>query len=615
MTHSTIEEIKERLNIIDVVSSYIPLKRAGTYYKANCPFHKEKTPSFVVSPNKQFWHCFGCGKGGDVIAFIMEYENLEFAEALKILAERAGVELPKYTREEAAKEEADDKEHRRLLEVNDLAAKYYAKILEGSQGAAVARAYLRGRKLTTETVRSWQIGYAPAEDSNILETFLAKRGYNQEEALNAGVCARSVGGRIYDRFFGRVTFPIKNYSGDVVGFTARVLDSEAKTAKYINSPETKLYSKGRVIFGLYQAKQAIRAEDCAVVVEGQMDAITAHQAGFKNVVASSGTAFTSEQLKVLSRLTRNLKFCFDADAAGVAATRRTLDPALQLGFTVSIVQIVGAKDPDELIQKDPTAFTRAVKEAPLFMDYFFEKAFTGYDPTSVMQKKTIAADLLPLVQKLSDPLEVAHYVRIMAQRFGVPEKAIYELIQKLRLKQKPVHEPRSDSQQQQKPEAEKPVRTAAMNRSAYLEQKVLGYALFKDSCLKAAVEAIGPEVFTDPQLRKIYTQLVSKPPGQTADDLVNSLSHEDAEVAKMALFVVESEYSTAGEEAAFHGSGGFEREFERTVNGLLAHHVKARMDEVLLAMVTAEQAKDRQRMAVLNEEFQQLSTKLREHST
>ncbi len=606
MTHGTIEEVKERLNIVDVVSSYVPLKRAGTYYRANCPFHKEKTPSFVVSPNRQFWHCFGCGKGGDVIAFVMEYENLEFKEALKILAERAGVELPKYTPQEASREEAEDRERRRLLEVNDLAAKFYAKILEGSQVGAGAREYLRNRKLTSETVREWQIGYAPQEDSNVLETFLEKRAYTEQEAIAAGVRGRAQSGRTYDRFFGRVTFPIRSYTGDVVGFTARVLDKDAKAAKYINTSETKVYSKGKVIFGLYQAKQAIRAEDCAVVVEGNMDVITAHQAGFKNVVGSSGTAFTPEQLRVLSRLTRNLKFCFDTDAAGVAATRRTLDPALQQGFTVSIVQIVGAKDPDELILKDAAAFAKAVKDAPLYMDYFFDKAFAGYDPTSVVQKKKIAAELIPLLHQLSDPLELAHYVRIMSQRFAVPEKAVYELIQKLRSKERTV---RQQTEQQPK---EQPVATSAMKRSTYLEPKVLGYALFRDSCLRAISEKVEPATFTGVQLARIYGQLLAAAGGGafSADAFIASLPREDAEVAKMALFVVESEYSTEGAQS----ENSFEREFARAVNELLSHHLKAQMDAVLADMVIADRAKDKVKVAELNQKFQELSTKIRGYS-
>lgn len=610
MTHGTIEDVKERLNIVDVVSSYVPLKRAGTYFRANCPFHKEKTPSFVVSPNRQFWHCFGCGKGGDVIAFVMEYENLEFKEALKILAERAGVELPKYTAQEASKEEAEDRERRRLLEVNDLAAKFYAKILEGSQVAAGAREYLRGRKLTSDTVREWQIGYAPAEDSSVLETFLEKRAYTEQEAIAAGVRARAQSGRTYDRFFGRVTFPIRSYTGDVVGFTARVLDKDAKAAKYINTSETKVYSKGKVIFGLYQAKQAIRAEDCAIVVEGNMDVVTAHQAGFKNVVGSSGTAFTPEQLRVLSRLTRNLKFCFDTDAAGMAATRRTLDPALQQGFTVSIVQIVGAKDPDELILKDPAAFTAAVQDAPLYMDYFFEKSFAGYDPSNVVQKKKIAAELIPLLHQLSDPLELAHYVHIMSQRFAVPEKTIYELIQKLRTKDRPVRRvAEANSAGQGAVPAEQPVATAAMNRSAYLEQKVLGYALFKPACLKVIREKVEPGTFTDKQLARIYRLLLQEQGGVEA--FITALPREDADIAKMALFVVESEYSTDGAQS----EKAFEREFEHTIGELLSHNLKAQMDAVLADLVTADRAKDKAKVSELNQKFQELSTKIRGYSS
>src|SRR6266481_8556706 len=398
MPNSTTEEIKSRLNLVEVVSSYIPLKKSGTNYKANCPFHKEKSASFTVSQTKQIWHCFGCGEGGDVFGFVMKYENLEFAEALKILAERAGVELPKYSKQNLDQ----DKKKESLIAISELSARFFQKVLEQSKQAESARKYLKERGLLQNTISKWQIGFAP-EGFHVLQEFLGKKSFDKKDLLGSGVLSKNDRGEMFDRFVNRVTFPIKNYTGDIVGFTARILDSDAKAAKYINSPETEIYSKGKVIFGLYQAKQSIRKDDFAVIVEGNMDVITAHQAGFENVVGSSGTAFTFEQLQVLSRLTKNLKFAFDTDQAGITATKRAVELALQQGFNVFIVKIENAKDPDELIKKSPKAFSSAIKEAPLYLDYFFEKCFENYDPSSVQNKKRIIAELLPFVQKLSDP--------------------------------------------------------------------------------------------------------------------------------------------------------------------------------------------------------------------
>ena len=428
MNESIIEEIKDRLNVADVISSYIQIKKAGTNYKANCPFHNDTSPSLMISPSKQIWHCFGCGAGGNVFGFVMQYENIDFPECIEILAAKAGIQLPKFSKQQSAQAE----EYQKLERMHDLAAKFYNQILEKSSLAIEARAYIKKRGLTAETVRDWQIGFAPG-DFHTLELFLQKKGFTEKELLAAGLSSKSDRG-IYDRFVNRVTFPIRNYAGAIVGFTARTLDSDAKAAKYINSPETSIYHKGKVIFGLNQAKQEIRKLDCAIVVEGNMDVISCHQAGFKNVVGSSGTAFTYDQLGLLARLTKNLTFAFDTDVAGMIATRRALDLALSQGFNVYILKIVDAKDPDEMIKRDPQSFAAAVKDAQLYMDYFFEKTFENYDPGSITQKKSISQSLVPLIEKLTDPLELAHYVRLLSQRLGVSEKVIHELFTKNAIK-------------------------------------------------------------------------------------------------------------------------------------------------------------------------------------
>jgi DNA primase len=598
MANSTIEEIKERLSIVDVVSSYISTKKAGTNYKANCPFHKEKSASLMISPSKQIWHCFGCGEGGDVFGFVMKYENMDFPEALKILAERAGVQLPKFTREDAA----EDKRKEILLRANDLAAKFYHKVLMESSVAEPARKYLAERGLQAATLKEWQIGFAP-EDFHVLENFLLKKGFVENDLLAAGLSSRRAeaeaqakpgfASRIFDRFVKRITFPIRNYAGDVVGFTARIVEADAKAAKYINTSETLVYNKSKIIFGLYQAKQFIRKEDFAIVVEGNMDVVAAHQAGFKNVVASSGTAFTFEQLEILSRLTKNLKFAFDTDQAGLAATRRALDSALALGFSVFIVKIEGAKDPDELIKKDPTLFAKAVAAAPLYLDYFFEKSFENYEPNSIQQKKQIVSELMPLLQKLTDPLEVNHYVRILAQRLGTTEKTIYEILAQSKTSFRP-----------QKNESAKPL---LKSRSFFLEEKILGYALFKDKYRKELFESLAPQEIADSRVRRVFENLKISENGAKIDDFITAQG-ENKELAKMALFMIESEYSDSTDADAF------EREFHKIFKEFKNNSTKIEMSTLLSEMVLAEQKKDKAQLALLNEKFLELSKALKEYT-
>lgn len=616
MTSNITQDIKDRLNIVDVLSSYIQLKKSGTNYKAVCPFHHEKTASLMISPAKQIWHCFGCGEGGDIFGFVMKYENMEFAETLKTLAERAGVELPKFSKQNVEQ----DKYKAVLYKINDWAAKYYHQVLLQSSAAEAARKYLTGRGLTAKAIADWQIGFGP-NDSHLLENFLLKKGFDAKQLLDAGVSAKSQRGDIYDRFFNRITFPIKNYAGDVVGFTARVLDPEAKTAKYINSPETAIYSKSKIIFGLYQAKQAIRKEDCALVVEGNMDVVTAHQAGFENTVASSGTAFTYDQLQTLARLTKNLKFAFDTDSAGAQATLRALDSALALGFSVYIVRIQNAKDPDEAIKKDPKAFAQAVKEAPLYLDYFFEKSFENFDPNSVQEKRRITTVLVPMLKKLADPLDSAHYTRLLAQRLNVPEKTIYELLAKIKSPTTPFITrantlPKQSAISGIKADSVTPL---VKTKSYQLEQKILGYALFSQKYRDEILPLLGPETFINPATAGIYKQLqafAAQNKGDfNADKFLNELASQakedlldpaasQAELAKMALFMVESEYHQLDNEALF------DKDFHKEFKDFLNIDTKLQMQNLISAMISAEQKQDKQELEQLKAKFQELSQKL-----
>ncbi|HTL39646.1 MAG TPA: DNA primase [Methylomirabilota bacterium] len=430
MLDSPIEEIKARVPVLDLVQDFVQLKKAGTNYKGICPFHAEKSPSFMVSPSKQIWHCFGCGLGGDIFEFIKQIENVEFGDALKILADRAGVELKKPTQEQIQGDRKKDV----LYEINQKAAEYFARVLWESNAGSEALGYLRKRGLTDPTIKNWQLGFAP-NDYHYLENYLAK-SFDKKDIELAGMIIKSDKDSSYfDRFHDRIMFPILNLHGQVVGFTGRLLHDKPNTGKYVNSPETPIYNKSREIYGLYQAKQAIKKLDRAILVEGNMDVIACHQVGSNTAVATSGTALTEQQLFVLKRFTENLVFAFDSDAAGSTATKRALELALNNSFNVKIASLGGAKDPDELIKRGIGLWEKVIESAGNFLDYFFDQIFTQNKPETVEGKREITKELAPLIYRISDPITKAHYVRKLAQGINVAETAVWDIINKLNIPQ------------------------------------------------------------------------------------------------------------------------------------------------------------------------------------
>lgn len=412
-----VEQIKERLDVAEVVGSYIQLKQAGRNLKAPCPFHHEKTASFMVSPEKGIWHCFGCNEGGDIFKFVMKYEGVDFKGALDKLAQRAGIELkPRSAGEVKAQQEAD-----RLKEATTLAVRYYQATLIKNQDASNYAVKRRG--LGKKVIEEFQIGYAP-DDWEALSRFLIKKGFTPVELKKAGLSGQKSGrDNIYDLFRGRLMFPLCNANGEPVGFTGRVL-SDDQLPKYLNTPQTAIYDKSRLIFGLHLAKEAIRQTGEVVIVEGNMDAVASHQVGVKNVVAVSGTALTLEQLKALSRLTRNIKICFDADTAGIRAAERAIELSQSLPITLSVIRLTDGKDPDELISKSATAWKQVIAKAAYGVDYLFDQLATEYDLTTATGKRQYSDRLLENVRRLQDPVERDHYIKLLAERTGVAEDAV-----------------------------------------------------------------------------------------------------------------------------------------------------------------------------------------------
>jgi len=426
---SEIDDIKAKLNIVDLIREYIPVKAAGVNFQALCPFHNEKTPSFVISPDKQIWHCFGCGRGGDIFSFIMEKEGLDFSEALRLLASKAGVELQQRDRRDHSK-------LNRLLDVMDLAGKYYAHILQTPTGKS-AKDYLLKRGLTEETIKDWNLGYSLDNWSSLYD-FLRERPktgrkFSDEEIEAAGLIIKknniSEGRQYYDRFRGRIMFPIWDFNNNLVAFTARVSPEKEKTekmGKYINSPQTSIYDKSKILFGLNKAKSAIREEDLVVVVEGQMDVISCYNHGIYNVVASSGTALTSAQVALLKRFTNNIALAFDMDVAGQQAADRGIREILAQDMNVKVIVTPSGKDPDESLRSNPDDFKKAIKEAKPMLDYYFTKVSSGLDLEKLENKILVRNQMFSMIQLVQNKSDQGYWLKKISEELDFSETDIRE---------------------------------------------------------------------------------------------------------------------------------------------------------------------------------------------
>ena len=440
MTASPVEEVKSRVDLVDLIGSTVALRQAGRSYRALCPFHSEKTPSFYVFPETQTWKCFGCGVGGDAFSFLMQRDNLEFGEALRELAARAGVTLESHA--DPVRQEADD----RLRRANEAAALYYHALLMQQPAGQAARRYVEGRGITAETCERFTLGYAP-DGGSALREHLTGAGFTTDDLLAAGlVVERDEGsGVVRDRFRHRLMFPIRDAQGRTIGFGGRTLTPDG-VPKYLNSPQTALFEKGSVLYALDQARDAIRAERRAVIVEGYLDAVMAHQGGFRNVVAALGTALGERQLGPLGRISDEIVFALDPDAAGDSATLRSLVVAREAlastvpvptrrgiryqataRCTLRVAQLPDGKDPDELIRADPGHWRELIASALPVLDFLFDRLPYQYDLASPQGKTAAVEELVPALRDLADPIERAHYVQRLARVVGVPETAIAEL--------------------------------------------------------------------------------------------------------------------------------------------------------------------------------------------
>lgn len=520
-----LEEIKNKIDIVEHIGRYVQLKQSGRNFKGLCPFHTEKTPSFMVSPDKQIWHCFGCNEGGDAISFTEKIEGLTFGEAVRELAKRTGVKLPSNF---SSRKEPTEK----FYEINEETCKIFENNLY-KEGGKRALSYLADRGLEEKTIKTFRLGFS-APNGNDLVKELTILGYEEDDLIKAGV-ATNRNDRAIDQFRNRLAFPIKDIRGRVIGFSARVLDDSLP--KYINTPETSIYHKSNVLFGFDTAKEQSRKQDHVILVEGNMDVIFSYQAGVKNVAAASGTALTEGQLDLIKRVTKNIKIAFDVDLAGQNATRRAIELAQNKGFNVKIISVPEGKDPADLVRVDPKKWVLACKKAKYVVDYIFDSTFQKYDITNILDKKRATKELLEVISRLTDPVEKEHYLQLLSTKVGVRMQALIEALAKHKRPKTKIKEETNVNQSKQ-PES--------------LEKHVLSLLLYAPIYAHFFSNKLGVCDFVEEDCQKFAGPLIDEAEKTGKIDLEkwkSNLSREDKVFINTLTLMAEDEFADMSEEA------------------------------------------------------------------
>lgn len=556
-----VEEVKSRLSIEDVVSEYVQLKRAGRNFKGLSPFNAEKTPSFVVSPEKQIWHDFSSGKGGNVFGFVMEMEGLDFRGALELLARKASVDLDQFSRRPS-----NTKLKNTLYTINEHAAKFYQ--VQFSKHDAALGYVFKTRGFTKQTALDFRIGYSPNTGTALLE-YLRKQGFAEEDIIKAGLASKRYRDA-HDMFRGRLMIPLQDAQGKVVGFTARDLQNDPKAPKYINTPATLLYDKSRHVFGLHLAKDSIRRQKFAVLVEGNLDVIASHQVGVTNTVATAGTALTEAQLKTIGRFAGDIRLAFDADRAGITATERAIPLASKAGVSLGVITIPEGKDPDELIRHDATLWEEAINSHQYALDWLIDRHQVAHNLTTGQGKKQFSDTVLPIVRGLTDAVEQEHYLRSIAQLTGVSVEALQAKL--------------SDKAQPTRP-LKKPSKSFTQDDQSQLEwaktqDHLLSLALMRPE-LRDQLDLIDPDMLPQESAQRLLEYLQAHP---DFDGKLSSapLLHDIADYVK----IVALQY-----EALFHDLDEHEARYEanRLRIRLISMYVKTKKAALADAMQTADE--------------------------
>ncbi len=512
-----IEEIKKKIDIVGFINSYIATKKFGRNFNALCPFHQERTPSFVISPERQIWHCFGaCQEGGDIFKFLMKWENITFPEALKELAAKTGVTLHSMPFEDNAW-----KKKERLFEINTVAAQFFEHLLWNTKFGSAGVNFLSSRSIRPETAKKFHIGYAPDSWESLLK-FLKKKKFQEKEIFETGLLVKGQSGTFYDRFRGRLMFPIKDARGNIIGFSGRSMQEKDISAKYINIPESLLYHKRETLFGLDLAKEAIKKEKNAYVVEGEFDVISPYQNGFENFIAIKGSALTKEQLMFLKKYTDRITLALDSDAAGTEAMKRGIEEAETMDFDISIVFFDFAKDPDEAVRTDKIRFKKALGGAVPIYDFIVQSAQKKYSPDNPFNKKKIAEEVIPFVSTIKNPIVQSHYFKKLSEVLDVDIESVRSLAKK-----------KQDRKKEEIPYSFQK-KNSAETRNILLEKYILSLVLQEGSeeykTGGVVFSVVEPDDFSIPSYKKIakgFLEFQEKFPGAfKLTSFVDSLEKE-----------------------------------------------------------------------------------------
>lgn len=587
-----VEDIKSRLTIEQLVGGYVQLKKAGKNFKACCPFHAEKTPSFVVSPDKGLAWCFGCQKGGDMFTFIQEVEGVDFKQALEILAEKAGLNAEEYrTTSSDVKNYAPADKRQRLFDLHEAACRFYQSYLKSdADDARQAREYFATRGITEQTIRDFRLGFAPDSFEATLQEMM-KQKFTKQELIDAGlVVSKETGGQhVYDRFRNRLIFPLFSHTGQVIAFAGRVLTGD-ETPKYLNSPETPIYKKGSTLYGYKAARSSIKEHGYVVLVEGYMDVLASHQAGIHQVVASCGTALTIKQAKTLTHLCQDFRLSFDTDSAGKMAARRSIELLQPLDIAIKIVSIPDGKDPDELISKEPSLWLKALDDAHYYFDYLLESYHSS--ERTLDMKKHILSDLIPLLKRVKSTVERDTYVKKLATLLETTPAIVYS---ELKNYSAPAYMEHEQPQKTRSVGKEK----VALTLSRYFLSLLLAYPFLLQEIGEYSVYE---KYFTEGE-KTVYLKLTSQYNGQAHfEEIVDFFSdfspEQQQSIAVLALYAENKNQLFTAEEP-------LKNEIQKICAKLLADDRKSRYQQLSFALKKAKQAGDSEKV---KEIFSELST-------
>jgi DNA primase len=579
-----VDDVRQRTDIVDIISEFVPLKKRGKNFFGLCPFHQERAPSFSVNQEKQIFHCFGCGKGGNVFTFLMEYEKLSFWEALKYLAQRAHITLP--TKDADTKQQAENDS---LFYANQFAATYYHKILLETKVGAKALQYLKNRGFSKETLETFLLGYAPPGWENVL-TVGRKKSITPEVFRKAGlVILREKGEGYYDRFRDRIIFPIINLTGKVVAFGGRILAENEELPKYINSPETPIYNKGKILYGLFQAKNRLREADRTVVVEGYTDLISLFQAGIENVVASSGTAFTSDHARLISRYTKNVMLLFDADAAGADATLRGIETLLENGLDVDIVSLPAGSDPDSFVREQgKEGLVDLFEKADTFVDFIVNKTADSQDMSTVKGKAQAVETIVPVLAKIRDEVKRSLWIKKVSEHLSVDEDVLLRSVGRVRRPRTAASEP-----------VQVDIRTSSTKAAEeQTEYGLLRLMLTDPLLLRRTMEDVTPDDFQCPEAKEIAEVLFQYGEGDQHPDSASIIDRLTRPEAKRLVSLLSMEESAAENRETL---------FEDYIRYIKQGRIAEELVQVREALKKAQQDGREEEVIKLMARFQELS--------